>query len=136
MGFDRNLSYSLAPFGKAVPFLLCYVLALGTFIRKTNPVLRVISLPGATTSPRSSGSADDDSFVVSSRAVIDEIDKYVRGGETVTGAKNNQFVCVGLAHGREFLFPCLSSCLLFWSRYTLENELVGGPGEGNYLHFV
>ncbi|CAE1328542.1 unnamed protein product [Acanthosepion pharaonis] len=80
---------------------LLYVLALEPFLRKlkANPVLRGISLPGASTSARYSSYADDVSVLVSSRAEINEVSKQISGYEMVTGAKINRDKSVGLRLG-------------------------------------
>ncbi|CAE1328699.1 unnamed protein product [Acanthosepion pharaonis] len=108
---------------------LLYVLALEPFLRKlkANPVLRGISLPGATTSARYSAYADDVSALVSSRAEIDEVSKEISGYEMVTGARINRDKSVGLRLGawREFLFPDLSSGRMGRSRYSARLSLKG-----------
>ena len=80
---------------------LLYVLALEPFLRKlkANPVLRGISLPGATTSARYSAYADDVSVLVSSKAEINEVSKEISGYELVTGAKINRDKSSGLRLG-------------------------------------
>ena len=80
---------------------MLYILALEPFLRKlkANPVLRGLTLPGATEVARYTAYADDVSVLVTSSAEVEEVSKEIGRYEAVTGAKINRDKSVGLRLG-------------------------------------
>ncbi len=70
---------------------MLYILALEPFLRriKANPVLRGLTLPGASEVGRYTAYADDVSVLVTSSAEVEEVSKEIGRYEAVTGAKIN-----------------------------------------------
>ena len=77
------------------------ILALEPFLRKlkANPVLRGLTLPGASEVARYTAYADDVSVLVASSAEVEEVSKEIGRYEAVTGAKINREKSVGLRLG-------------------------------------
>ena len=80
---------------------MLYVLALEPFLLKlrANPVLRGITLPGASVLARYTAYADDVSLLVTSISEIEEVQKEIGRYEEVTGARINREKSVGLRLG-------------------------------------
>ena len=80
---------------------MLYILALEPFLRriKANPVLRGLTLPGASEVARYTAFADDVSVLVTSSAEVEEVSKEIGRYEAVTGAKINREKSVGLRLG-------------------------------------
>ena len=80
---------------------MLYILALEPFLRrlKANPVLRGLTLPGASEVARYTAYADDVSVLVTSSAEVEEVSKEIGRYEAVTGAKINREKSVGLRLG-------------------------------------
>ena len=80
---------------------MIYILALEPFLRKlkANPVLRGLTLPGASQVARYTTYADDVSVLVTSSAEVEEVSKEIGRYEAVTGAKINREKSVGLRLG-------------------------------------
>ena len=80
---------------------LLYILVLEPFLRKlkANPVLRGLTLPGASEVARYTAYADDVSVLVTSSAEVEEVSKEIGRYEAVTGAKINREKSVSLQLG-------------------------------------
>ena len=77
------------------------ILALEPFLRKlkANPVLRGLTLPGASQVARYTAYADDVSVIVTSSAEVEEVSKEIGRYEAVKGAKINRGKSVSLRLG-------------------------------------
>ena len=101
---------------------MLYILALEPFLHrlKVNPVLRGLTLPGASEVARYTAYADDISVLVTSSAEVEEVSKEIRRYKAVTGARltAQSLSACGWARGKAVSFPAPSFGKTVRARYS------------------